>query len=220
MQEAAGKAGALYILGDLFENFWLGVDDQTPPNPDIISELKRFTESGKSLYIVRGNRDLMLDKGIESLTGATLLPDLSLIELDGKPVLISHGDVLCTRDVIYQVYRKIMEAPPVKWLFLRLPYSVRRGLVGWLSPAFKQSARLKKPEIMDVTTEAVVHVMRKFNVDELVHGHTHRPRIHDLVIDDRPARRIVLGDWYDDELILVCNGKDRKLMRVEEYLHY
>ena len=212
------RARAVYILGDLFENFWLGNDDRTPPSPEILTELKAYSDSGKPLFIVRGNRDLMLDSGIETLTGASLLADLSVIDLDGKPVLIAHGDVLCTRDVKYQRFRKFMEHPATRWIFLHLPYSLRNWLVHLLTPAFKQSASHKRPEIMDVDEGTVIRTMREHGVEELIHGHTHRPGMHELTIDNRPARRIVLGDWYDSEMILVCQGPDRKLISVQDYL--
>ena len=214
----ARRAAALYILGDLFEHFWLGNDDRKPPNPAVLAELQAYTAAGRPLFIIRGNRDLLLDRGIETLTGARLLPDLSLIDLDGQRVLISHGDVLCTRDVKYQRFRRFAEAAPVRWIFLRLPYSWRDRLVRRLSPAFKQSAARKRPEIMDVDGDTVIRTMRAFGVQELIHGHTHRPGLHELSIDGQAARRIVLGDWYDKELILVCRGSERKLMSVADYI--
>lgn len=213
------QANAVYILGDLFENFWLGNDDTQSPNPFILSELRNYTESGKRLFIIRGNRDLMLDRGIEKLTGATLLPDLSVITLDGKEVLLTHGDLLCSKDIKYQRFRKVMDSGPIRWIFLHLPYSMRLYLVNALSPAFKQSTMSKKPEIMDVDPVTVINTMREHGVDELIHGHTHRPATHELVVKDKPARRIVLGDWYEDERILVCRDSERKLISVQDYLN-
>lgn len=212
------RARAVYILGDLFENFWLGNDDNNPPSPEVLAELKACSAGGGSLYIVRGNRDLMLDGGIETLTGARLLPDLSVIDLDGKSVLIMHGDLMCTQDVKYQRFRKFTEQPAIRWTFLHLPYALRNRLVHVLTPAFKQSALNKRPEIMDVDPDAVTQTMRNYGVDELIHGHTHRPDIHEFTLDDRPARRIVLGDWYESERILVCRGPERKLISVRDYI--
>lgn len=214
----ARQAKAVYILGDLFESFWLGNDDRNPPHPEILAELKAYTTGGKPLFIIRGNRDLMLDRGIETLTGARLLPDLSVIDLEGKPVLIAHGDILCTQDIKYQRFRRFMESPAIRWIFLHLPYGLRNRLVQFLTPAFKQSALKKRPDVMDVDPGTVLGTMREYGVDELIHGHTHRPDVHELEIDNKPARRIVLGDWYENELILVCRGTERRLMSVEDYL--
>ena len=214
----ARRASAVYILGDLFESFWLGNDDTTSRHPEILSELKNFTAGGPPLFILRGNRELLLDQGIERLTGAVMLPEPALIDLAGNPVLVSHGDLLCTRDTGYQLYRRFMESAPVKRFFLRLPYTIRKLLITSLRPFFKQSVRNKRPEIMDVDPGAVIQTMRRHHVRELIHGHTHRPGIHILDIDNQPARRIVLGDWYEHELILVCRGNDRKLMSITDYL--
>ena len=213
------RARAVYILGDLFENFWLGNDDKQPPNEQIIAELKNYTRAGRQLYIIRGNRDLMLDAGISELTGADMLPDLYLVELEGNKVLLTHGDLLCTRDHKYQRFRAFMNFGIVRWTFLHLPVSVRQFLVRKLTPAFKQSSSKKKPEIMDVDPETVTGLMDQYGVTELIHGHTHRPAIHELTIGNKPGRRIVLGDWYEDELILVCRGETRNLVSVQEYIN-
>jgi len=214
----ARQASALYILGDLFDSFWLGTDDLTPPHPEILAELKSFTSNGPPLFLVRGNRELLLHNGIESMTGAVLLPDLTVINLAGNPVLVAHGDILCTRDTGYQIYRRCLESAPVRWIYPRLPHALRKGLVGAVQPAIKQASRNKRPEIMDVDPETVTRTMRDHDVLELIHGHTHRPGVHELTIDNKPARRIVLGDWYEEELILVCRNGVRDLLSVQAYL--
>lgn len=218
MRGPARQAGALYILGDLFENFWLGNDDRRSPNPAVLAELQAYSAAGLPLFIVRGNRDLLLDRGIEPLTGARLLPDLTVIDLDGQRVLIAHGDILCTRDIKYQRFRRIAEAFPVRWTFLHMPYAWRERFVRGVNPSFKESTARKRPEITDVDGDTVIRTMREYGVRELIHGHTHRPGLHELTIDGEPARRIVLGDWYDKELILVCRGTERKLMSVADYI--
>jgi len=214
----ARRAAALYILGDLFENFWLGNDDKTPPCPEIIKELQHLVDSGVPLYLVRGNRELVLDEGIEKLTGCTLLPDRSVVEVDGNKVLITHGDVLCTKDVMYQVYRRFMELPPVTGLFLCLPYGIREFLVRGLRPLMKKSSRNKPTTITDVDQTAVVDTMQVNGAAEIIHGHTHRPGVHEFHLGEIPARRIGLGDWYSEDSVLVCRDGEKKLMRVQEYI--
>ena len=125
---AARRAAAVYILGDLFEYFWLGNDDHTPPVTRILEELADFTRSGSRLYFIRGNRELAMDRGFEALTGCVMLDDMTVIDLDGAKILITHGDILCTRDVKYQWYRRFLESSVVKKLFLSLPYRLRSFL--------------------------------------------------------------------------------------------
>lgn len=215
----ARKASALYILGDLFENFWLGNDDATPPCQRVISELTHFCQAGGRLYILRGNRELVMGKSIEYITGCTFLPDTSVIDLDGSQTLIMHGDVLCTRDVKYQCYRRFMELRIIKKLFLSLPYAARVFLVRGLRPLMKRSVRSKQADIIDVEQSTVESTMREHGVLELIHGHTHRPNTHEFQLDDKPARRMVLGDWYQDDSVLVCSNGDKQLMRVQDYIN-
>jgi len=214
----ARKAKALYILGDLFENFWLGNDDRTPPCKQVVKELSDFSNSGNKLYIIRGNRELILDKGIEQLTGCQFLPDRSTIELDNIKVLIMHGDVLCTQDVKYQAYRKFVEHSFIKNIFLSFPYLLRNLIVHGLRPIMKKSVRNKPAEIIDVEQSTVESTMRDFAVHEIIHGHTHRPGMHEFQLDGKPAKRIVLGDWYETDSVLVCSNGERTLMRVQAYI--
>jgi UDP-2,3-diacylglucosamine hydrolase len=217
MEGPARRAGAVYILGDLFEHFWAGNDDRTPPAGEILSTLRALTDSGVPCHFIRGNRELMVDAGFGALTGCRLLPDPSVIEVHGRPALIMHGDRLCTRDRSYQAFRATMEWPPVKRLFLALPAKARLGLAHGLRPAFRKHVEYKAPAIIDVDPGAVADAMRAHGVTELIHGHTHRPGEHRFDLDGRPARRFVLGDWYGDPLMLVCRADEARLVRVEDY---
>lgn len=218
MISQALQADAVYILGDLFEEFWAGIDDQTPPKPEIIATLKGFTKQGGSLFLLRGNRELMLNRDIETATGGTLLQDGTVIDLYGEKVLLMHGDVLCTRDVSYQRYRRCMESPLIKNLYLSLPYRLRILLAHGLRPALKRSVAKKTMALIDVVQDEVERQMRAHGVQALIHGHTHRPDLHRFALDGLPARRTVLGDWYREDSVLVCSARELKLMRVAAYL--
>jgi len=71
--------------------------------------------------------------------------------------------------------------------------------------AFAEAARQQSKEyidsvgedIMDVNQDAVVGTFRTRGIDVLLHGHTHRPAVHDVELEDRVVYRIVLGDWYE-----------------------
>ena len=214
----ARTARAVYILGDLFENFWVGNDERTAPAPEVINVLRDCCRHNAEVYLVRGNRDLMLDRGFCALTGCRLLDDENVIQIDGQPTLVMHGDLLCTRDRKYQLYRKFMECPIIRRLYLGLPYRSRILLSRGLRPLMKKSAAAKPPEIIDADQAAVETFMTRHGVRELIHGHTHRSGIHHFELNGRPARRIVLGDWYQDGSVLVCRDGERKLVRVQAYL--
>jgi len=214
----ARDAAGLYILGDLFDNFWVGNDDQTPPNPDILEELLAFSEANMNLFIIRGNRDLMLDTTFKNVAGCTLLPDLHVVELEGEKVLLSHGDIFCSKDIGYQRYRRFMETGFTRTVFPRLPYALRIKLSHGLRPLIKKSSIKKAKAIIDVEQATVEQSMIDHDVQHLIHGHTHRPEVHQFQLNDMPATRTVLSDWYVNDGVLVCENGERTMMRIEEYL--
>ena len=219
LQCRARQAAALYILGDLFDDFWVGNDDQTPPNPDIINELLAFSEINKNLFIIRGNRDLMLDETFRDVSGCTLLSDKHVIELDGEKILLSHGDIFCSNDIGYQRYRCFMETGFTRFVFPRLPYALRIKLSHGLRPLIKKSSNKKSKEIIDVDQSTVEQAMLDSDVLHLIHGHTHRPDVHQFLLKGQNATRTVLSDWYVNDSVLVCENGERKMMRVDEYLN-
>ncbi len=218
LQGRARLASSLYILGDLFDHFWVGNDDRTPPIPEIINELAGFTSANDNLFIIRGNRDLMLNTSFGEISGCTVLPDKHVIELHGERILLSHGDVFCSRDIEYQRYRRFMESGFTKFVFPRLPYAVRIKLSHGLRPLIKKSSEKKSQAIIDVEQSTVEQIMLELDVRQLIHGHTHKPGAHEFQLKGQMASRIVLPDWYENAGVLVCENGEKELMGVDEYL--
>ncbi|MBA1196308.1 UDP-2,3-diacylglucosamine diphosphatase [Pseudomonas plecoglossicida] len=194
LEGRARHARALYILGDFFEA-WIGDDAMTPYQRSICQALRNLSDSGTAIYLMHGNRDFLLGEDFCAAAGCTLLADPSVVDLGGEPVLLMHGDTLCTRDVGYMKLRRYLRSPLTLWVLRHLPLSMRLKLARKLRSESKTQTRMKNTEIVDVTPEEVPRVMAAHGVRTLVHGHTHRPAIHKLLVDGSPARRIVLGDW-------------------------
>lgn len=205
LRKRAARAEALYILGDLFE-YWIGDDALHDAEfTAIVAALHTLTQGGTPAYILHGNRDFLIGRDFEKASGCRLLPDPTLIDLYGERVLLMHGDTLCTDDVAYLNFRHMVRDP--QWIagFLGKSVDERNAVVRNLRETSKAAMAEKKPEIMDVNADTVVSVMRQQGVRHLIHGHTHRPAQHDLRIDGQPARRTVLGDWYEQGSVLVCD---------------
>ena len=190
----ARDAQALYILGDFFE-VWIGDDAMSPFQRSICQALRELSDSGTPIFLMHGNRDFMIGRAFCKAAGCTLLPDPSVVELNGEPVLLMHGDSLCTRDEGYIRMRRYLRHPLTLFVLRHLPKSTRRKLARKLRNESQNQTRMKANDIVDVTPEEVPRVMEHFGVRTLIHGHTHRPAIHKLQIGDQAARRIVLGDW-------------------------
>lgn len=196
----AREAQAVYILGDLFEA-WIG-DDAVDGSHPIIQGLATLSASGVPLSVMRGNRDFLLGERFAELTGATLLPDPWRISLDGEDALLLHGDSLCIDDVDYQRFREMVRDPEWQAQFLSLTIEQRLAKAAEARSESASRNGALDDYLMDVNAAEVERVMRQHNVRLMIHGHTHRPAVHDITIDGEPAQRIVLGDWYEQGSVL------------------
>ncbi|MFC4699041.1 UDP-2,3-diacylglucosamine diphosphatase [Glaciecola siphonariae] len=209
MQSEALEAEALYILGDLFE-VWIGDDDVNDFNDTVARAIKSVSER-MPVYFIHGNRDFAIGKRFAKRSGMQLLPEQALIDLYGRKTLISHGDELCTRDIEYMKFRKKARGWWWPKLMLALPLSIRRKIAENGRKTSQDNHKALTAEIMDVTPSEVERVMRDFDVELFIHGHTHRPAVHDISIDGKAAQRIVLGDWYDQGSILFASPQELSL---------
>ena len=193
----ARSAGALYVLGDLFDT-WIG-DDQLrdPVAARVASALRKVSAAGIPVSVMYGNRDMLIGERFAEAAAATLLPEQLVVDLYGVPTLLLHGDELCTDDEAYQRLRVWWHDRTRQRRFLALPYAVRRGIGVWLRRKSRKATAGKAQQIMDVNAGAVLQALRTHGVSRMIHGHTHRPARHDLVVDGRACERWVLSDWYD-----------------------
>lgn len=206
MLHTAPNAEALYILGDLFE-YWAGDDDLGDPlHQQVIRTMRALVDGGTRLYIMHGNRDLLMGKALEQSSSATLLSDPTLIDLYGTPTLLSHGDGLCTDDAAYQVWRKQVHEAGWQQLFLAQPLAQRKSQIEQLRSRSESEKQTKSSEIMDVNANAVAELLREHGYPRLIHGHTHRAGHSLHHVDGHTCERWVLGDWDSKANALRCDS--------------
>lgn len=199
----ARDADALYILGDLFEA-WVGDDDPSEAGAYVADRLQALTASGVPAYFIRGNRDFLLGADYARRCGMTLLPDPSVVVLYGRPTLLLHGDLLCTDDTAYQAFRAQTRDPRWQAQFLAQPLQARVAFAAQARAASKArhgelvSSGMAET-IGDVSAATVQAWFQRYGVQRMIHGHTHRPAIHD---EGAGNTRIVLGDWYEQGSVL------------------
>lgn len=211
------NAQALYVLGDLFE-VWVGDDNLSDYNQQIINSFKQLTQSGVVLYFVHGNRDFMLGEAFASACGGQLLAERTVIKLDEQSILIEHGDALCTLDEKFMAFRIQSRSPVWQQGMLAKPL-VERVQIAELWRLQSKMQNSNKPEnIMDVTPQAVLDTLEQYQVSTLLHGHTHRPMIHDITLNNgTTGQRIVLGDWQEETGSAVIGIADEQGLRLEMY---
>jgi UDP-2,3-diacylglucosamine hydrolase len=213
LESEARGAEALYILGDFFE-YWIGDDDLDEPfNAVMAGMLRRLTAGGIALYYMHGNRDFLVGERFCAATGAELLPDPSVHDIQGVRTLLEHGDTLCTDDADYQSWRRVARSADWQREFLAKPRAERRKLILGLREKSKAVVQAKPADIMDVNDAAVARAMQAHGVTRLIHGHTHRPGRHQLTLDGRSAERWVLPDWYEGGGYLEIGPAGPRLVR-------
>jgi UDP-2,3-diacylglucosamine hydrolase len=205
------RVRALYILGDLFE-LWVGDDDVRDEHAAVLAALSELTGSGIACFLLHGNRDFLIGEDFCRQTGCQLLPDPVITELDGERVLLTHGDALCTDDHSYQELRSIVRAPHWQRRFLGLPLSDRRLLADEARTGSRAHTARTIPQIMDVNAAAVTAAFTATRVRRIIHGHTHRPAVHEARVDGQPVERIVLGAWYEQGSYLACEAGRYELL--------
>jgi len=209
--DEARSASAFYILGDLVEA-WIGDDDDAELPDRIANATRALRDAGVPVYFMAGNRDFLLGETFATRAGMTLLEDGTVHDIEGTRTLLMHGDVLCTDDVEYQTVRAQVRTEAWKAQVLSMPLTARRAFAAEARSDSKSRTGRIDETIMDVNQNAVESAMRDAAVRRLVHGHTHRPAVHDFTLDGDAAQRIVLGDWYDHGSVLAIDG-DRVELR-------
>ncbi|KRG68183.1 UDP-2,3-diacylglucosamine diphosphatase [Pseudoxanthomonas dokdonensis] len=217
LEGEARRADALYILGDLFEA-WVGDDDPSELGASVAQALHAVASAGVPLYFIHGNRDFLLGGRFADRCGMRLLPDPAVINLYGKPVLLGHGDLLCSDDLAYQAFRAQTRNPDWQQQFLAQPLPARLAFAAQARAAsaahqggMKQTDQAQFETVTDVTPATVRATFQRYGVDTMIHGHTHRPAVHALDVDGRACTRVVLGDWYQQGSVLRVDAQGMHL---------
>lgn len=198
LDNTVAQADELYILGDLFE-YWAGDDAiASGAHAKSIQALKKLSQQDVKVFLIHGNRDFLLGRVFSQETNIQILQDPSLISLYGNPILISHGDALCTDDLAYQAFRAEVRTDSWKAQFLSQPLADRIAYIESVRKKSELEKSVKPMDIMDVNPLAVSQLLKEYHYPPtFIHGHTHRPKHHQHSVDGHACERWVLGDWYD-----------------------
>ena len=207
VDDIAVSADRLYILGDFLE-YWIGDDDKAAGLDRVFSALTRLSAAGTRVRLMHGNRDFLIGSSLAKRCRFEIIDDPYSLKLNEMAVLLMHGDLLCTDDIPYQKFRRKVRNPVVQFIFRALPLSLRERIARSLRGTSEKATAYKSEDIMDVSQQTTEYTVRETGVEVLIHGHTHRPGMHDIELDNRIAKRIVLGDWYRDGNYLHINDED------------
>jgi UDP-2,3-diacylglucosamine hydrolase len=193
----ATRAEALYILGDLFE-YWVGDDqlDHDILSREVCDAIRTVSNAGVEVFFMHGNRDFLIGTRFATEANLTILTDPAQIRLGDRPLLLLHGDTLCTDDRAYQQFRLQARDPVWQAGILAKPYDERIALAASIRERSDTEKATKAADIMDVSLATVEQVFRTNGYIDMIHGHTHRPATHVHMVDGHRCTRQVLADWH------------------------
>lgn len=204
LQNEASHSDALYILGDLFESF-IGDDEKTVLQQAVSHALCVLNKKGIPVYLMHGNRDFLIGKKFAKQSQIKIISDPTIINLYGKPTLLMHGDTLCTQDVEYLAFRRKAHNFILQKIFLMQSLKTRQLLAEKARNKSHQHKEKTELSILDATPEEIPCIMQKYQIRQLIHGHTHRPSLHYFWLNGEPFFRIVLSDWEETGHFLIYN---------------
>lgn len=211
LNTTAQACQSLYLLGDIFEA-WIGDDYNDPDLQRVFSALQELSAKGVKVYFQHGNRDFLVGQAFAKRIGATLLDESIIVNVAKTRALVMHGDQLCTDDTQYQSFRSLVRSNQWQQDFLSKTIEQRLYIAEQLRSASKQQGQLKSQEITDVNQDAVIDTMQQHDVTLLIHGHTHRPAVHNLLVNKQNATRMVLGDWGSSLWYIKCTASGCELI--------
>lgn len=198
LRNQAMKVQQLYLLGDLFE-YWAGDDDlATPYNAEIVHKIREVSEAGVAVFWIPGNRDFLVGENFARAAGLNLLPDPFIAKIAGQRIVLTHGDAQCTDDHAYMTFRAQVREPAWQREFLGMPLAKRKALIEGMRNGSREAQRSKSYDIMDVNPAAIASLHQASGSTIIIHGHTHRPAMHEIQLNGEKRVRYVLPDWDCD----------------------
>ncbi len=203
----------LYILGDLFE-FWIDDKYDIKKNSKVISALQSISKKGVKVFFIHGNRDFMIGNTFSKKTNIKILPENHILRINNREILLTHGDLLCTDDIDYQKFRKVIRNKLVIKTFNLFNNSLKKRIANYLRRKSKQITSQKSENIMDVNEKTVLSFYKKYNTDIIIQGHTHRKNIHTIKTKNKNYMRYVLGDWHNSPSYIILKNNKMELFDI------
>lgn len=190
------KAGALFLLGDLFD-FWFEYKKVVPRGfVRTLGKLASLADRGLPIYYFVGNHDLWMTDYFEKELGITVFHKPQDFILNGKKYLIGHGDGLGPNDHGYKRMKKVFTNPFLKFLFRWVHPDIGVRLGQYLSTQNKLISSDEDIRFLGDDQEWLAQYCRRKleqkHRDFFLFGHRHLPL--EIALSQK-ATYINTGDW-------------------------
>jgi UDP-2,3-diacylglucosamine hydrolase len=196
LNQIQGGYSHLYILGDLFD-YWLGQKSERyfQEFQPVLQGLKKLNLEGMQVWFLQGNRDFLLDSSSCQRYGVQLCRDFHTIKLPTCTILLTHGDLLCTSDHKYQLYRRLIRSECLQLFARHLPLKITQKMALRLKKTSKRSIAQKSMRQITVNFQYIRELLKENDV--VICGHIHQEMDYAL-IGQSEKKFLVLGGWEEE----------------------
>ena len=167
----------LIINGDFldfwFENSLYDLSQEYPMSAEIS---KIIIENSYPVYLIKGNRDFMAGKKFEKTFKIKVIGEECLVNLNGKKIYLTHGDIFCVNDRSYLVWRLFSRSFLLNLITIAIP----RDSVFWIIKKLRSLSGLKKLRENKLDLSIVLSEVSKAidiqKPDLIICGHNHTMR--------------------------------------------
>ena len=196
LDEIKKDAGAIFLLGDLFD-FWMEYKTVVPKGfTRTLGKLAELTDAGIPIYFFVGNHDLWMNDYFQKELNIPVFHKPQQYTINGSSFFIGHGDGLGPEDKGYKRMKKVFTNPFCKWLFRWLHPDIGVRLAQYLSVKNKLISGDDDAKFLGADKEWLVqYCKRKLETqhyDHFIFGHRHLPLEIEL---NQKSKYTNLGDW-------------------------
>lgn len=202
-----GNTETLCLLGDIFD-FRVGLPSLSfPEHEPVLEALRELRSTGTRLIYLEGNHDFHLRRDLQRRLGAEVYPGPVALQLQGKQIMLCHGDLINRADWRYRLLHRLLRHPATFLLGRLLPPAmidaVRRRLQRASKARYRsEQARWDRQAIIRRHADDI----RTRGYDALVLGHFHLPFLEQT----DGFTLVALGDWITRfSYAELCDGRLR-----------
>lgn len=209
----ADEAAAIFLVGDIFD-FWFEYKQVIPKGQlRFLGKLSQLRDRGIPILFFTGNHDLWMRDYFPTELGIPVYTHPIEIQVEGKKILVGHGDGLGPGDPTYKVLKKIFTSPIAQWLFRWIHPDIGIGLArAWSSKSRISNSRKDEQRFLENDEWLWAYckeVEQSLSHDYYIFGHRHLPL--QLPVG-KSATYFNLGEWVSQNTYLEISAGEVKLL--------
>ncbi|MBL6447165.1 UDP-2,3-diacylglucosamine diphosphatase [Fulvivirga sp. 29W222] len=216
LDQVKKDAHSIYLLGDIFD-FWFEYKHAIPKGfIRLQGKLAELTDAGIPVIFFTGNHDMWMFSYFTEELNIPIYRKPQQLVVDGKKLLIGHGDGLGPGDHTYKILKKVFSSKLCQWLFARIHPNAGIGIANFWSRKSRISSSGEDDRFMgdkEFLWQYCKQVEQKEHHDYYIFGHRHLPL--NLEVGEH-SRYFNLGEWVNFQTYGTYDGEKFELHTFEK----